>query len=260
MAVRGVRTVNHVLPVPGLVQTANEIYCRAPARQNEDKLDRYGNTLTIPIAVCASSGRILWTNPAFYILTGSQGAGFNLFRILPELSRPNENNSITIKGRVYRKETIWAKYQGKDYVIYRLIEAEHIYAAGDMRHLSSPCVCQVQIDNYDDVIRGIPQSRQAELRTAIENLVSRHAERIHALYERYDRDKYIVVFERRKLADLIQHKFDILAQVRAIDTGIMGVYPTLSLGVGVGTFRTPPTPTPSGLWRWPFRAEETRLC
>lgn len=199
-----------------------------------DRLDRYGDAMTIPTAVCAKSGRILWTNPAFVLLTATDGPGHNIHRILPGLATPTENNSIAVRGHMYQKQSFRVSYKDSDYVIYRLLKADNLYTAGDEGLRQSATVCQIQIDNYDDVIRGVPQSRQSDIRTAIDRIVSDTAGELRALYERYDRDKYIMVFERRKLNDMLQDRFSMLADTRAIDTGIMGVYPTLSIGIGVG--------------------------
>lgn len=202
--------------------------------RNEDRLDRYGGALTVPTAVCRENGRILWTTPAFLQLTGVQGTGQNIYHLLPQLTKLTENNALTIHGQVYQKQTIRSEYDGQSYVIFRLIEAEQLYAAGDSKHVASPTVCQIQFDNYDDVMRGVPQNKESDIRSAVERIVSAQAEALHALYQRYDRDRYIMVFERRKLGELVQHKFSMLAAAREIDTGIMGVYPTLSIGVGLG--------------------------
>lgn len=202
--------------------------------QNADKLDRSGGALTVPTAVCRSGGRVLWTTPAFFMLARQEAVGHNIYHLLPELTKPTENNTISIRGQMYQKQAIRADYEGRSYLIYRLIETEHLYAAGEPQFVSSPTVCQIQIDNYDDVIRGVPQNKQSDIRTAVERIIAAQADELHALYQLYDRDKYLMVFERRKLGDLLKNKFAMLAEARAIDTGIMGVYPTLSIGVGLG--------------------------
>lgn len=202
--------------------------------KHEDQLEKYGNSLTTPTAICRPSGRILWSNPAFYLLTQRQSTGASIFRLLPLLSKPDKDNSLQVGESTYRKEIITTEYKSHDYVIYRLIEMHRAYAAPGSAHPAAPVVAQIEIDNYDDIMRGISQQKQSELRSATDRIVAEQAERLSALHQRYDRDKYIVVFDHRRLAALIHNKFSMLREVRGLDLGMPGLRATLSMGIGAG--------------------------
>ena len=65
-------------------------------------------------------------------------------------------------------------------------------------------------------------------------MISKCASNLRGAYQKYDRDKYFLVFERRFLSALMQSKFGILNEIRRIDTGNNAYRPTISIGAGVG--------------------------
>lgn len=203
--------------------------------KHDDQLEKYGSALTIPTAICRPGGRIVWSNPAFHLVTQHEATGKSIFRLLPLLSKPDKANSIEIGDTTYRKEIIHTKYKAHDYVIYRLIEAHLTYPSADLRRGAEAVVAHVEIDNYDDLMRAISQSKQSELRSATDRIVAEQAQKLHALHQRYDRDKYIVVFDRRRLQSVLKSKFPMLRQVRDLDLGTPGMRATISMGLGVGS-------------------------
>lgn len=202
--------------------------------KHEDQLEKYGSTLTIPTAICSTSGRIVWSNPAFYLLTQHDATGKSIFRLLPLLSKPDKDNSIQVGDSTYIKEIIPTRYKSHEFVIYRLIEKHRSYASSGPRQGAGLVVCQIEIDNFDDIMRSLSQSKQSELRNATDRIIAEQSEHLHALHQRYDRDKYIVAFDRRRLPSLMHNKFSMLREVRNMDLGVPGTRATLSLGVGVG--------------------------
>ncbi len=201
--------------------------------KSAEKMDKYVHAVSIPTAITTPNGRIVWHNPAFFMLAGMQCEGKNIFRIFPQVEKPERDKKVKIGGDVYFKEAIRTQLAEREYVIYRFVDAENSCAADDLCRVVMATVCHMQIDNYDDLLRSAPQGADTQIRTEIERIVAKSAQNMHAIYQRYDRDKYIIVFERRHLSGLMQSKFPMLEEVRRIDVGAPGLHPTLSVGVGV---------------------------
>ncbi|MDL2236750.1 DHH family phosphoesterase [Christensenellaceae bacterium OttesenSCG-928-K19] len=200
-----------------------------------EKIDKYVNAASIPTAITKVNGKILWHNPAFFLLAGKQASGMNIFRLFEQMNKPEKDRKIKIAGKVYIREDIHASLDDAEYVIYRLVEAASARESVDLYKNVLPTICHIQIDNYGDLLRGTQQSKHAEIAAEIDKVISQNMKNIRAAYQKYDREKYFIVFERRYLSGLMQSKFSILEEVRKIDTGNNAIRPTLSMGVGVAS-------------------------
>ena len=60
---------------------------------------------------------------------------------------------------------------------------------------SRPVVATIVIDNYDEMIKNQPDRVKNELRDAVEDRITQFAEGKDAVLRRYDRDRYLFIFE-----------------------------------------------------------------
>ncbi|MBS5335203.1 MAG: DHH family phosphoesterase [Firmicutes bacterium] len=99
------------------------------------------------------------------------------------------------------------------------------------------CIAKIQIDNYDELISNTQVEYRISLPNEIDKIIRRWAEKIDASINRMGDDSYLATFEQQYLNNLILSKFDILDEVRSIETA--ADFPvSLSIGVGAGG-RTP---------------------
>ena len=199
-----------------------------------DQIDKYVNAVTMPTAITKKNGVIGWHNPAFSMLADMRCEGRNIFRIFPQLLKPSADRKVKIGSTTYVKEVIPAKLNGKDYTIYRLIDVNNTYEASDLYRIVTTAVCHIQVDAYGDLLRGTAQNDHAKIDAEIDRIIAGQAANLRGVYQKYDRDKYLMFFERRYISSLMQGKFAILNEVKEINTGNAAVVPTLSIGAGVG--------------------------
>jgi len=94
-----------------------------------------------------------------------------------------------------------------------------------------PCAALVQVDNYEE-LSGDTQKR-LELSSEIDKIIRRWAGRSNGSVSRMRNNAYIIWFEQRYLEKMAGNKFDILDEIRMVETG--ADFPaSLSIGVGVG--------------------------
>lgn len=96
---------------------------------------------------------------------------------------------------------------------------------------SRPVTMLFVIDNYDELMKNVSDRGKVELRGAIDDLVNEWCEGKRGLTRRYDRDRYMFIFESRYLREITEGKFDILEKVHGV-VSPGGVHATLSIGVG----------------------------
>lgn len=98
--------------------------------------------------------------------------------------------------------------------------------------LLRPIIAVIVIDNYDELIRGLTDRKRNELRDAIEDKLLQWCEGKGGFFRRYDRDRYLYVFEERHLDELREKKFaSLLDSVHAV-TSPSGIRATVSVGIG----------------------------
>ncbi len=203
--------------------------------KNSDKIDQYLSAGSIPMAVTLRGGKICWHNPAFFMLAKMRCEGKNLFQVFPQLSKLEKDKIVTIGGVRYYKDSMEERASGKEYVLYRFLDVNNTHESSELAKVVMAAFCHVQVDNYADLLRAMSPSEHARVDTEIERILLQNAQRFHATCQQYEKDSYLLILERRFLDKMVQDKFQLLSQVRQIQTGVQALFPTISMGVGVGT-------------------------
>ena len=95
------------------------------------------------------------------------------------------------------------------------------------------CMAKIQVDNYDELTTSTSTEKRLILSGEIDRLIRRWCGRINASVNRVRNNAYVAWFEQQYLDRLITNKFDILDEIRNVETG--ADFPaSLSIGVGVG--------------------------
>ncbi len=97
---------------------------------------------------------------------------------------------------------------------------------------SRPNVAVFVIDNYDELIRGQTDRTRNELRDAIEDQLMQWCDGTDGIFRRYERDRYLFVFEERYLAEMRAEKFASLLEGVHSVVNPVGIRATLSVGIG----------------------------
>ncbi len=95
--------------------------------------------------------------------------------------------------------------------------------------LSRPVAAIIMIDNYDELFKT--EAAKSSMLAMFDDKVNAWADGMGGLLCKYDRDRYLFVFEERHLDKLREAKFNLLEAVREI-VSPAGVAATVSIGVG----------------------------
>lgn len=97
--------------------------------------------------------------------------------------------------------------------------------------LTRPVVAILMVDNYEDLMKATPEGKRSAVRAMLEEKLSQWSTGSEGMMLRYDRDRYLFVFEEKSFSDFAAKRFDVLDAVREVVAG-EGVAATLSIGVG----------------------------
>ena len=194
------------------------------------------------------TGEIVWCNDGFQEISGRKEQLFEsrIGDMVPNFSarwllecKHEAHEHIEMQGsryRVYGNLTHQAADQGGDQGLLATTywvdvtdseEAMHKYSA------SRPVVAIIMIDNYDDLTKGLTDVTRSAMRARIDRKINDWTAPCHGLLRRYERDRYLFVFEEQYYEKLSEEKFTILNSVHEV-VSTDGVPTTLSIGMGRG--------------------------
>ncbi len=196
-----------------------------------------------PMVVVSPDGAIQWYNRSFAGMVGRE----NLYEeylqdIFPELqfSRFVENDAPSPTEYLYKDRSYLVSGQMVQTTQNEITESMIGLYFSDMTEIreyekrladEKVVVCSVMVDNYEEVFKGTPNINHGALIAEIERCINEWVERGEGVSIRYERDRFLVLFETAKFARLIQEKFAILQEIKAVEKG--NRFPvTLSIGVG----------------------------
>ena len=103
----------------------------------------------------------------------------------------------------------------------------------DMYRNEKLCFAKVQVDNYDELTSSAATETRLALSSEIDKIIRRWGSKISASVNRIRNNAYVICFEQQHLDKLAANKFDILDEIRGLETGTD--FPaSLSIGVGAG--------------------------
>ena len=97
--------------------------------------------------------------------------------------------------------------------------------------LTRPVVAILMVDNFEDLMKATPEGKRSAVRAMLEEKLSQWSAGSEGMMLKYDRDRYLFVFEEKSFSDFAAKRFDVLDAVREVVAG-EGVAATLSIGVG----------------------------
>ncbi len=95
------------------------------------------------------------------------------------------------------------------------------------------CVCQVNIDNYDELISNVPPETGMSIAAKIDSIVRKWFAKYEATVTKVQSTSYMIHFHHVYVRQIVDSRFNILDEVREIET--KADFPaSLSIGLGIG--------------------------
>ena len=191
-----------------------------------------------------SDSTVLYGNDSFVQLTGMRDtfASHSLNEYLPQfntdwlLSGKTEcPHDVTLGDRRYRVHGV--AVQGEDSqrthlgVLY-FADLTELYQVRDEYIRSRPVVAIALVDNYEELTRNMSDGAISALDARLNNALQKWTKSYHGLQRRLEKNRFLLVFEKRDLKHAVESKFPILEDIHQI-TGTSGLPASISLGVGV---------------------------
>ena len=143
-------------------------------------------------------------------------------------TRPME---IELGGKRYSLCCYVLRSHGKDYFLVIFHDVTELDRVRQVLHDTEPVVAYIVIDSLEELAQYIRVSYRTAV-NEIELRLKEWAASFGGMLREYEREKYLLVFEREALEDCVQKKFPILDTIRNIKLGDNSFPVTVSIGVG----------------------------
>ena len=189
---------------------------------------------------------ILWGNEQFWSLCGGteEKLGQRLGELLPSFpadrswlrdGKGRAGEFFAWKDRLYLPEGYAVPHAEKGEatiaVVYftdmtEFVELQDRYAA------SRPTEMVIIVDNYEELMKPLSDRQRIELRGRLDETIEKWSSGLGGLMRRFDRDRYLFIFERQHLQGFTESRFTLLDEIENV-VSPAGIRATASIGVGI---------------------------
>ncbi len=193
-----------------------------------------------PMVILRETGEIVWYNDAFSELVPAEDyTSRQLSAVLSDFKLPDASGStceIRLEERSFTAYGVLAddakSTQGRVYVYY-LIETTKLGQLQKKYDEDMIIKGYIYVDNLDEITKQISDSERTVIASQTEKLISEFVGMHQGVLNKFDRDRYSFIMERKNFDEILKAKVPLLKDVKNIETyGSLPV--TLSIGIGVG--------------------------
>jgi len=231
----------------------------ASDEQNSGVIAAFRDLVYMPYAIVSENGRVITVNASMREITGNRDAYFNLdvSELLgvnteelirsadeqdsaPEASEDAENGerpakkapTVSVGANRFEVFCYPVRTNGHSYYMIVMNDVTKLTEITDRHYAQTPAVAYIVIDNLDQIAQYLKGSYREEA-NEVEKILKAFAESMDGIIREYDRDKYVLFFDRKHLNACIKDKFSILDEVRQIQIGDDEIPVTISMGVAI---------------------------
>ena len=189
------------------------------------------------------SDDIIWTNDRFLQLTGEREHLFDakLSALIPGFDSrwlmegknecPTEveygSRRFLVFGHLVRTGGRSGGFLATTY----WVDVTEFSLIRDQYQATRPVAAVLLLDNYDELMKNLTENQRSALVSEIDSRLDEWVAESGGMLRRYQRERYLFVFDEQYLAKFVEDKFDILDAIHQV-VNPSGINATLSIGVG----------------------------
>lgn len=233
----------------------------ASDEQNSGVISAFRDSVDLPYAVITENGKIITLNNALKALCDARESYFNLDfstvcqldiaaliestkdtipegdedgdeDVEPQEEKPKKAFTASIGDKKFNVSCHRMTSNSHSYYMLVFDDVTELTKITDLHFAQTPAVAYIVIDNLEQIAQYVKGSYRAEA-NQVQNILKDFAAKVEGVLREYDRDKYILIFNRRHLVSCIKNKFSLLDDIRQVRIGDDGIPVTVSMGVAI---------------------------
>ena len=189
------------------------------------------------------SDDIIWTNDRFLQLTGERE---HLFDAKLSALIPGFDSRWLMEGKTECPTEV--EYGSRRFLVFGhlvrtggrsggflattyWVDVTEFSLIRDQYQATRPVAAVLLLDNYDELMKNLTENQRSALVSEIDSRLDEWVAESGGMLRRYQRERYLFVFDEQYLAKFVEDKFDILDAIHQV-VNPSGINATLSIGVG----------------------------
>ena len=178
------------------------------------------HNLPMPLAVLETDGTIIWYNTSFKNMLGTENIlEKNISTFIEEIDPEelvNEGSDISkrlaVNNRQYQMlgkvvDTGRKTDAPSQILLLYFVDNTELFEIRTKYEKEKACVGLIIIDNYEDLMQSIEDANRQQMLAEIEKHITRWLSFTGGIIKKFERDKYIFIFEYQYLKELEEKKF-----------------------------------------------------
>lgn len=209
---------------------------------------------SVPYGLAEPDGKVLWMNDRLMELT-EKGEHYhkNISTLIPGLEisafseeLPENMTEVEYKDRTFRvimRRIMLDELLDNSEAAERMLDGSYIVALNfqditELSHLQKENHDQKQVvgllymDNYDEVMESVEDIRRSMLEALVDRKITKYVTTIGGICKKLEKDKYILVTNRKGLEQMEADRFSVLEDVKTVNMG-NAIHVTVSIGIGL---------------------------
>lgn len=210
----------------------------------------------IPYVLLDDSGKIIWSNDAFdHTMHMKKGYHKSISTLISEIDKTTLPSSVSetetfahFENRDYRVSMkkvsmaqMLSQFEAVDFdesdgyliACFMFDETSLNTVSRELDEQKLACGL-IYLDNYDEALESVEEVRRSLLIALIDRKINKYFSNMDAIVKKLEKDKYLVVMQKKYLKSITENRFDILEDVKTVNIG-NELAVTLSIGFGVET-------------------------
>ena len=189
------------------------------------------------------SDDIIWTNDRFLQLTGERE---HLFDAKLSALIPGFDSRWLMEGKTECPTEV--EYGSRRFLVFGhlvrtggrsggflattyWVDVTEFSLIRDQYQATRPVAAVLLLDNYDELMKNLTENQRSALVSEIDSRLDEWVAESGGMLRRYQRERYLFIFDEQYLAKFVENKFDILDAIHQV-VNPSGINATLSIGVG----------------------------
>jgi len=196
------------------------------------------------VLVRLGEGSIIWANDAFCTITGYQDKYLEqpLDNVMPDFpidwltsGKVEAPYDVTIARRRYRVHGTTFRADDPEGTLLGMLyldDLTELYQVRDEYIRSRPVVSIILVDNYEELTKNLSEGAISSMNARLNNTIAKWTEDYHGLLRRLEKNRFLLIFEKKDLNRAIGDKFSLLEDIHLVENPT-GLAASVSIGIGV---------------------------
>ncbi|MCI8870612.1 MAG: DHH family phosphoesterase [Lawsonibacter sp.] len=190
------------------------------------------------------SGDIIWTNDRFLQLSGDRE---HLFDAKLSAVLPGFDTRWLMEGKNECPAEV--EYAGRRFLVFGhlvrtggrggggfmattyWVDVTEYCRVRDQYQVTRPVAAVLLVDNYEDLMKNLSDNERSAILSEIDTRLDNWVAGTGSLLRRYQRERYLLIFEERYLQQFVEKKFEVLDTIHQV-CNPSGINASLSIGIG----------------------------